>query len=1153
MVGNFLEHCNRPKSLLFLFAACSLLTASPLAAAQPIRLANDPTLSPDGSTLTFSWRGKLWSVPSTGGTVRRLTLHQAADRYPRYSPDGGQIAFSRETPQGSQLLVMPAQGGTPRQLTFHSAGYTMADWFPDGQSIMAQSRRDHFWRHNERYFRVTVNARSAEKLLFDDYAAEAVLSPDGKRILFTREGVSWTRKGYRGSQAAQIWLLQLETGEFKKVLDDPRGCQAPLWKPDGNGFYYTSGRNGSVNLWEYDLNGGATKQLTNLEDDSVVFPCISRSGNVLVFRHLFDFYRFDPHAAGPPQRLELLYDGDELPEPVQRVTLQDATDFAVSKDGLELAFVAGGDIWVMDTELREPRQVTFTAAEERDPVFAPDGDAIWYVSDRDGQTDLWRAKRADATKYWWQNEKFNEDRITNDAETESQLKWSPAGQRVAYLRGRGDLWSVDAEGKDPKQHLASWDAPQFQWAPDGSMFVYAAFDQDFNRDVWIVPVDGSKPALNISRHPDNEADPVWSPDGKLIAFTSRRVGDETDICYVWLRSQDDQQTSRERTLQKAVEKLDRARRPKGKRAAEGSATGANPGENPGENPGGEADGAVAGAEADAADEPKPAGTERPGAKAPVKVTYDFDEARIADRIHRISIPNTAENELLWSPDSKRLAFIASVNGTRGLYAVEIPEALAPKPLTTETGARSIWLSEGNQIVWISNGTLTSFAVSGKLTAYRFSAQQAVDRAERQKAIFDQCWQTMRDRFYDERLGNRNWDAVRRKYRDVAGEMVDLEGVATLVSMMLGELNGSHMGFTLQPATPVGAAPPAPPGAPTPTPTPSPRSRGASGSWTESTAHLGLRFVADHKGPGLLVRDIIPDGPTDLVSTKVEAGEVLLAIDNKPVDPDLDLTTVLNGPEQRDIRLKIRGKNGQEREITIRPISYSTAVSNLYDKWLLDNRKHVEQASQGKLSYLHIRGMNEVSFHKFEEELYSAGVGKSGLIIDVRENGGGSTADHLLTALTQPTHAITVPRGGQPGYPQDRKIYATWNKPIVVLCNQNSFSNAEIFSHAVKTLGRGKLVGVPTAGGVISTGAKSIMGVGTIRLPTRGWFLMNDGQDMELNGAVPQHLIWPEPGQLPQGKDLQLDKAIEVLLADVQAFEQRPQPALKKASERPGEK
>jgi tricorn protease len=194
-------------------------------------------------------------------------------------------------------------------------------------------------------------------------------------------------------------------------------------------------------------------------------------------------------------------------------------------------------------------------------------------------------------------------------------------------------------------------------------------------------------------------------------------------------------------------------------------------------------------------------------------------------------------------------------------------------------------------------------------------------------------------------------------------------------------------------------------------------------------------------------------------------------------------------------------------------------------------------------------MNFPSFYKFEEELYSAGAGKDGLIIDVRENGGGSTADHLLTVLTQPAHAITIPRGGGPGYPQDRRVYATWSKPIVVLCNQNSFSNAEIFAHAIKTLKRGKLVGTPTAGGVISTGAAQIMDVGNLRLPGRGWFLPGTGEDMELNGAVPEFIVWPDPAEFAKGADSQIAKAVEVLTKDVKEDAERPRPKLRKASER----
>ncbi len=165
-------------------------------------------------------------------------------------------------------------------------------------------------------------------------------------------------------------------------------------------------------------------------------------------------------------------------------------------------------------------------------------------------------------------------------------------------------------------------------------------------------------------------------------------------------------------------------------------------------------------------------------------------------------------------------------------------------------------------------------------------------------------------------------------------------------------------------------------------------------------------------------------------------------------------------------------------------------------------------ADGRFGYLYVERMMWDEFENFEREIYAVGAGKDGIVIDVSDNGGGFTADHLLTVLTPPEHAVTVPRGGGMGYPGDRRVYGTWSKPIVVLCNQNSFSNAEIFAHAVKVLGRGKLVGVPTAGGVISTGAASIMDIGTLRMPFRGWFKSDDGEDMELNGAQPDIVIWP---------------------------------------------
>jgi tricorn protease len=294
---------------------------------------------------------------------------------------------------------------------------------------------------------------------------------------------------------------------------------------------------------------------------------------------------------------------------------------------------------------------------------------------------------------------------------------------------------------------------------------------------------------------------------------------------------------------------------------------------------------------------------------------------------------------------------------------------------------------------------------------------------------------------------------------------------------------------------------------------------------------------------------LPNGPAESEKSRIEPGEIIHSIDGVNVDPGMDLTEVLNGSLDRDIHLSIENTGGERRQVDLRPVSYGAVQSLLYEKWIRDNRAKVDEASNETLGYVHISGMNWPSFQKLERELYAEGAGKKGLIIDVRNNGGGFTTDHLLTMLCQPSHAITVPRGGGPGYPEDRRVYATWSKPIVVLCNQNSFSNAEIFSHAIKTLKRGKVVGVPTAGGVISTGGTQVMDVGFLRLPFRGWYVLGTGEDMELNGAVPHHIVWNKPGEMPRGKDAQLNKAVRVLLKDVKTWESRPRPQLRKATER----
>lgn len=976
-----------------------LLISNATAASEPIRLANNPALSPDGQLLAFDWNRDVWTAPATGGEAKQLTAHPGRDSQPKFSPDGKQIAFISDRDGGAQVYTVSINGGVPKQLTFHTAGCALQEWSPDGRSLLIKATRDNFWRHGERFFTIKSNERSAEKIVFDDYGSDGTLSRDGKKILFTREGEGWWRKGYVGARVAQIWLYDLESRTFSKLLHRDFGSRWPLWKQDGKGFYYVAEHAKGANLAVYDFESKESKTLTTFKTGSTVFPTISRDGTRIVFRHLFDLYGYDTFK-DELKKLDLFHNADRAIKKSEYRVLTTASAAAFTSDGLEIAFIAGGDLWVMDTELREPRQITRTPEEESPPIFSADSQTIYFSRRTGSDYEICKVTRKNSKQFWWQNREFEVTMICGFQHRPSHLKLSPDGKKIGFLCGLKGLYYVDLKDGEMMPVVYDWSIADFDWSPDGKWLVYSKQDEDFNRDIWIVPTNvGTRgKSVNISRHPYAEYDPVWSPDGKMIAFAGRRAtGDSgANVSIVSLQPEDDEVTARDRKLEKALDKMMKGR-------------------------------------------PKPDDVDVSMLNDPKATTIDFQ--RLSERVKRVNLGEGFANTLFWSPDSKKLAFTGNYDGKAGTFTIDIGDSLTPKSLTTTAGGSPVWLKKGNQIVWLVGGVPTSTpgvasaapaepataptvpkkgGFKGKLPGtgvatppttgggYTFSVRQLVDLPARNAVVFDTCWITMRDQWYDSKLGNNDWDFVRSKYRDMAAQCPDNESLATVVQMMLGELNGSHLGFTI---TPTEVKPLSP---------------------RDTTAHLGVRFDPAFAGPGLKVRDALPGSPAEKKRSLLHAGEIIDKIDGVDVDPHMDLTLALNGPADREITLSTR-LNNKQREVKLRPIQYAAAQALLYDHWLNHNRKMVADASKGKLGYLHISAMAMPNFRKFEEELVSQGAGKDGLVIDVRENPGGSITDHLLTALTQPNHAITVPRGGGPGYPLDRKVYISWHKPIVVLC------------------------------------------------------------------------------------------------------------------------
>jgi len=380
-------------------------------------------------------------------------------------------------------------------------------------------------------------------------------------------------------------------------------------------------------------------------------------------------------------------------------------------------------------------------------------------------------------------------------------------------------------------------------------------------------------------------------------------------------------------------------------------------------------------------------------------------------------------------------------------------------------------------------------------------------------VFNEAWRALNENFYDPEFHGVDWPAQRDKYLPWAQEASTKADFADIVNLMLGELNASHMGYY-------------PPG-----------TRGRSITSGDRTGWIGVTYDPAAGGPGVLIREVLADSPAWRTDAAIEPGERLMAVNGVEIGDTTNVFSLFIDTVGERTPLTVRAIDGGDRTVVVTPVSYFEQRDLRYGTWVRQRRALVDEWSEGRLGYIHIQGMDIPSFEEFEYMLYAAANGKEGLLIDVRSNGGGWTTDYLMAVLMVQRHAFTVPRGADPdirAYPQSRLPLAAWTRPAAAICNEDSYSNAEIFSHAFKSLGRGPLVGSPTFGAVISTGGMTTLDGSLVRLPGRGWFVAPTGVNMEHNGAQPDVLVWQPPSEDASAtRDTQLERAVQVLLENLE--------------------
>jgi tricorn protease len=1056
------------------------------AALDRIYLGSRPSVSPDGQQFVFEWCDNVWRAPVKGGMAEPLQVGTAKNIWPVIAPDGRRAVFQSDRDGGWKLFEVGLDGGGTRQVSFHSEGARPFGWTADGAAILAVVTRDAAGSFSGRVALLPSAGRGPETLLFDSTADEPSLSPDGRRLLFTVEGGDLYRQRMTGSNASQIWLYEIPEKRFTCLVRRETESRTPLWTPDGEGFYYVSGEGGCMNVRHRLVKGGKETPVTFFKEDSVIHPSLSQDGRTLVFRRLFDFYRMDPtRPEVAPERI-MLHAAAPAPRPAYRRRYYNACwnndepgCVTFCDDGLQIAFTTGGDLWVMDTVLRDPKLIHGdTRTHERDCVFAPDGRALYYLSDHGDGVALRKAERADASAYWWENAAFNKTVLVEDAVHRRRLSVSPDGTRLAWIEPSGTIVVADTNGVGVTRCRRASGVDAYDWSPDSRWLVASIADDYSNYDIWLLSADGKGTDYNLSRHFSWDGHPCWSPDGKLVAFVGQRPNDQTDLFYVWLSRADEERN----TFDKAVESAREAMRKS------------------------------AGEDKKPSDKSKDKAETAP--KPPVRI--DFDDLHL--RVRRIALPGVTPAQPFFSHDSRTLAFEATVKGQAGTYKVVLPDKLEPELLTRRRGRAVAWLAKDNRLLWMTDNLPAHFEKT-----FGFSAYQETGLRDYQELGFLMAWAKLRDWYYDAGFHGADWAAVREKYR-LAARCAPSHSVFTRVMALLqGELNSSHLGFSASDGSKKEWD----------------KTAGFQ-SWSVVTAHLGLRFDPAHAGQGWKIRDVIPEGPADQVTLGLSPGDCVLEVDGVAVSAATDPAAVLNGPENRRAELTVQSGTNAPRRVSLPATTFGAAREKLKTAAFEAARKRVRQASEGRLGYLNIQRMRWDDYFRFEQDIFAEGFGKEGLVIDVRDNTGGFVADRILGVLCGSVHSIAVARGAAPAYLSGYWGRPVWDKPLVVLCNQNTASNGEIFTHAIKTLKRGKVVGVPTSGGVIATSDVALLDLGTLRLPHRGWFLP-DGTDMEMNGARPDVLVWNGPDDVAAGKDPQLDAAIDVLKREVEEEKKRERP------------
>ncbi|SDD02011.1 S41 family peptidase [Williamwhitmania taraxaci] len=1046
-----------------------------------------PAISPDGSTIVFSFKGDLYTIATKGGPATALTTNPAYDFNPVWSADSKTIAFASDRFGNMDVFIVPTEGGTPKRLTTSPSEDIPFTFSPDGkQVIFGATIQDPAnsamfpARYLPELYSVALDQNRPVQLLA--VSAENVMYADnGKMLLYNDikgQENDW-RKHHTSSVTRDLWSHTFATNQYKKLTQNPAEDRQPI--AVGENVFFLSERSGTMNVWSFPLNAPEkTTQVTSFEKNPVRFLSATNNG-ILCYGYRGEIYTQQP--GGTPSKVGVTIATDASENDIEALKLSNgASEAAVSSDGKEIALIIRGEVFVTSSDYATTKRITETAEQERSVSFSPDGKTLVYASERNGSWNIYLAKRertgepnfATATL-------ITEEPLLETKEETFFPKFSPDGKEVAFLESRTKLKVINLASKkvreitDGSKTFSYSDGDvDYNWSPDSKWFAISYNDKmrHPHTDIGIVSAEGGKAAINITESGYSETNPSWVMKGDAIIWLSEREGmvsqagwgAQRDVYAFFINQKafDRFMLSKEDyDLLKDQEKKDTDAKKK-----------------------------------DAAKDDSTKGTKK---TEPLNIDFSSTE----DRIVRLTINSSDISDAILSNDGEKLFYLTKFEGGYDLWATDIRKKETKVMVKLNGRGGSLALDkEGKNLFVLSGNSSSKIEISSeKKTAISYSADMTINHPKEMDYMFNHIGRQVEEKFFRIDLQGVDWKYYKNEYRKFLPYINNNYDFAEMLSEMLGELNCSHSGSGYRANDPSG----------------------------DKIASLGLIYDLNYRGAGMRVAEVLAKGPFKKAESKITAGCIVEKINGLSIAEGQDLSPLLNRKNGQKTLISIRDpKTGSQWDEVIEPISTAQESELLYQRWV-NNRKHeVDSLSKGRLGYVHIRGMNEPSYRTTYSDVFGKYNNREGIVIDTRYNGGGHLHEDIEVLFSGKKYLDQVPRGQKIGE-QPRK---RWKKPSIMLISESNYSNAHGTPWVYQKMGIGKLVGMPVPGTMSSVWWETLQDPTLyFGIPVVG-YIDDNGKFLENQQLEPDFKVANDPSVIVSGKDQQIVKAVEELLRQI---------------------